>query len=390
MSEKKRRIVLVMHSAPLNSGFLMDKWQGLRTRYDLCLLVWDRRHRLRRLPQNGRCVRSGVYDLRSGLENAGQLLALFFRSSAFRRALVRGPWKKALGYWPLFQWRPDQIHFEFGTLARDLSWIQEHFPVPLSVSFRGYDLNYMGLDQKDYYGEVWRKAQGFHFLGEDLLHRARRRGYEDQGVMRRIPPGIPLDLFPTVAPRSPGEKLEIISVGRWVWKKDYGGAIALMARLRDRGLPFRYRLIGEGPEEQKLRFLISEWGLEEQVELLGPLSRPQVAQALQEANLFLHTALSEGFGNALLEAQLMGLPVVATAADGIAENVKDGETGWVVPLGDIDALAERIFWLYHHPQQAMAMGRKGQQRVREAFSLERLLDDFQDFFDQVYARRERN
>ncbi len=385
---EKRHIVLVMHSAPLESGFLMDKWRGLQSDYRISLLLWDRKARIRQLPDQGKGAYSGIYDFRSILENAGLFLRAFFGSGAFRKALFGPAWKHALRYLPLYLLQADQVHFSFGTLARDIAWLRTQFSASFSVSFRGYDLNYMGLDQPEYYKEVWNHAHGFHFLGQDLLNRARARGYADQGIVKRIPPGIPLSLFTldreSARWRERESRLEIISVGRWVWKKDYGSAIRVMAMLRDQGLDFRYRLIGEGPDRQLLTFLIHELGLEKHIELLGSQTREQVAAWMRDSDVFVHTAISEGFGNALLEAQYMGLPVVAMEADGIGENIQDQETGFLIPMGELSQMAEKIRWLASHPIEARNMGQNGHARVRDHFSLDRLLKDFRVFFDQVY------
>src|SRR5262249_6632259 len=72
--------------------------------------------------------------------------------------------------------QPDLLHFEFGALAVGRSYLKEALGCRLSVSFRGYDLNYVGLEEANHYEEIWRSADAIHCLGEDLWRRARRRG----------------------------------------------------------------------------------------------------------------------------------------------------------------------------------------------------------------------
>ena len=72
--------------------------------------------------------------------------------------------------------RPDLIHFEFGALAVGREELCERVGAKMVVSFRGYDLNFSGLENPEYYKTVWEKADALHFLGEDLWKRAQRRG----------------------------------------------------------------------------------------------------------------------------------------------------------------------------------------------------------------------
>ena len=94
------------------------------------------------------------------------------------------------------------------------------------------------------------------------------------------------------------------------------------------------------------------------MEFLGP--RPP-------ADVLLHPAVSEGFGNAVLEAQAMALPVVCSDADGLAENVADGLTGFVTPRRDPVALAEALARLAADAALRRRMGTAGRERAQACF-----------------------
>src|SRR5690606_20374915 len=144
----------------------------------------------------------------------------------------------------------------------------------LSVSFRGYDLNFVGLEQPDYYNEVWTKADACHFLGEDLWHRAQTRGCPPEMPHMLIPPAVDLDKFPIIERASSEvlgtreKPLKILSVGRLEWKKGYEFALSAMKILQDQGLVFEYCIIGAGEHRTALEFACHQLGIKENVQIL--------------------------------------------------------------------------------------------------------------------------
>lgn len=146
-----------------------------------------------------------------------------------------------------------------------------------------------------------------------------------------------------------------------------------------------YRLVGGGPYYGPLAFLRHELELEKCVQLLGPQPQAAILDHLAWADVFLHTAVSEGFGNAVLEAQAMHLPVVCSDAGGLPENVVNGKTGFVVPRRSPQALAEKLICLAHNPDLRQRMGRAGRQRVQKQFQLQDQIEAFDQFFRQVLA-----
>jgi glycosyltransferase involved in cell wall biosynthesis len=76
-------------------------------------------------------------------------------------------------------------------------------------------------------------------------------------------------------------------------------------------------------------------------------------------DVFVLTSHSEGFSNAILEAMGMGLPILATAVGGNIEMVTEGESGFLVPVGDDQTLSERMFFFLDHPEMAIEMGQSG-------------------------------
>src|SRR5262249_3263236 len=102
-----------------------------------------------------------------------------------------------------------------------------------------------------------------------------------------------------------------------------------------------------------------------------------------QADVFLHAGISEGFCNAVLEAQAMMLPVVCSDADGLRENVVDGETGFVVPRRNPAALAEKLAGLAANPAQRQVLGAAGRRRVLSHFQVKDQIPAFERLYRQV-------
>ena len=285
----------------------------------------------------------------------------------------------------LVRLHPDLVHFEFGALAVGRTYLKKLLGVHLSASFRGHDLNFVGLDMPDYYSEVWRSMDSVHLLGEYLWGQAQKRGCPAGLPHSLIPPAIDPARF---TPRDTVQKLEagplrILSVGRLAWSKGYEYSIQAVRLLIDMGIPVEYRIVGAGDFLEAAAFASHQLGCEEVVSFLGPLESAGVIGQMDWADVFLHPAVEEGFSNAVIEAQAMQLPVVCSDAGGLPENVEDGVTGFVVPRRDPQALAEKLAILAADPSLREIMGRAGRQRVESHFSLPRQISSFDSFYRAV-------
>ena len=285
--------------------------------------------------------------------------------------------------------RPDLIHFEFGSLAVERLYVKELLDCRVIVSFRGYDLNYVGLGTPDYYKTVWENADALHLLGRDLLNRAWGRGCPPNKPHALIPPAVDQDFFEPNKHKhfevvgTPERPLRILSVGRLEWKKGYEYALQAAKLLTDQGIHFEYHIVGEGDFSEPIAFAKHQLGLENMIQMAGAQSRSEVKQEMLWADVFLHSAVSEGFCNAVMEAQAMALPVVCTDADGLSENVADEITGFVVPRRQPRMLAERLFLLARHPDLRQRMGQEGRKRVGADFQPRKQIAEFDRLFRQV-------
>jgi glycosyltransferase involved in cell wall biosynthesis len=120
-------------------------------------------------------------------------------------------------------------------------------------------------------------------------------------------------------------------------------------------------IAGAGELDDALAAKIEEAGLSARIRLLG--RRQDVAALMSSATVLLQTSLHEGMPNAVMEAQTLGVPVVATAAGGTGAVVADGETGILASVGDAEALTAGCLALVSDPVKAAAMGEAGRRRM---------------------------
>lgn len=282
---------------------------------------------------------------------------------------------------------PGLVHFEFGSLAVGRMHLKQLLDCKAITSFRGYDLNLSGLDQPGFLREVWEQTDALHLLSAALWKRAQQRGCPPAKPHALIPPAIDAEFFQPDERVSdqgaPTRTVRILSVGRLTWEKGYDHALQAIRSLLDQGVDCEYRIVGDGSMFEALAFARHQLALSEKVHFLGALSPAQTREEMLRADIFLHSAVSEGFCNAVLEAQALELPVVSSDAGGLPENVVDGETGFVVPRRNASALADKLRLLAASPSFRAQMGQAGRARVLKHFRLQDQVEAFVRLYQQL-------
>lgn len=172
-------------------------------------------------------------------------------------------------------------------------------------------------------------------------------------------------------------------VGRLAAIKDHGTFLAMAAKLAAARTDVSFVVAGDGSLRGSLEAEAKSL-LGNRIRFLGwATDLPVLYGALDVVVL---TSRNEGTPVALIEAGAAGRPVVATDVGGVAEVVRDGASGFVVPPGDAAALAARVGTLLDDPEAARAMGLAGREWVRARFSSERLVDDLTALYSELVAR----
>ncbi len=175
-------------------------------------------------------------------------------------------------------------------------------------------------------------------------------------------PDVPLELRADPA-RSPAR---LVMVARYGTQKDHPTLLRALAELRRH--PWELDLIGDGPLMAETEKLAAELGLADRVHFLG--QRNDVDRILAGAQMSLLITNWEGFPLSILEAMRAGLPVVASAVGGVGESVRDGESGYLIPRGDVARLRECIERLLTDPELRARLGANGRARFVQDFTLD--------------------
>lgn len=143
-----------------------------------------------------------------------------------------------------------------------------------------------------------------------------------------------------------------------------------------------YWIAGEGSHRRALEATISRLGLSEHVQLLGHRGGEEKLDLLRRTRVLVYTSPKEGWGLSVIEANAMGVPVIASDAPGLRESVRDGETGFLVPHGDVPALAGRLSELLSDDD---LWGRMGQAGIRWAskFDWDRMTEETEELLARV-------
>jgi glycosyltransferase involved in cell wall biosynthesis len=187
-------------------------------------------------------------------------------------------------------------------------------------------------------------------------------GLEHKTVV--VKPAVDTELF---APRPLDERtlFRVCFVGRVELAKGAGYLLQAWRRL---ALP-NAELVLVGDVKPEMRSLLRTYA-DSTLRTPGVLAAHAVTQRYRESDLFVFPSVNEGLAQVLLEAMSSGLPVVASDHSGADDLVTEGKDGFIVPVRDVERLAEAILWCYQHRDETRAMGRAARAKIESQFTLE--------------------
>ncbi len=303
-----------------------------------------------------------------------------------------GPnWRRRLLLAPVTSVGAQIVHFEFSGIAVNyLDLLELLRPAKLAVSCRGSAEKTAPLRDPGRLArlrDVFERVDLIHCVSDDMRATVEGYGAPTAKILVNRPAIQVADFAPLSERRNDHDgPFRLVSIGRLHWYKGLDDALRSVAGLRARGHDVDYRIVGEGPEREKLEFLRRELDLEDSVNLLGTQNQDAIRDHLAWADALLLPSLSEGISNAALEAMASGLPVISTDCGGMTEVITDGEDGFVVHVGDTEALAERLAALATDPDLRHRIGAAAAARAATEFDLSRQIRVFVDAYDQLLHR----
>lgn len=180
----------------------------------------------------------------------------------------------------------------------------------------------------------------------------------------------------------PAQKI-VIAVGRLEPEKDYELLIHAIDGLRTRFPSIGCLIVGDGSRRAALGALVESLGIARHVKLAG--ARNDIPDLLGAGNVFVLSSIKEGLPVSLLEAMAAGKGIVATAVGGIPEAIRNGESGLLVPPGNVDALAGAIASLLVDDELRARLGALAAATAERDYDILKIVGRIEDLYEKLYA-----
>ena len=152
-----------------------------------------------------------------------------------------------------------------------------------------------------------------------------------------------------------------------------------MEILRNLEIPFTLTIAGEGDQLSYIKKFINKYSFEDEIQILG--FQADVRPIFENIDLLLLPSLCEGFPMIILEAMSSGIPVIASAVNGIPEVIQDGKNGTLIQARDSGSLALAVLQYWNHPLLIEKQGRVASQQIRSEFNLPKMMAKYNFIFE---------
>jgi L-malate glycosyltransferase len=176
-----------------------------------------------------------------------------------------------------------------------------------------------------------------------------------------------------------GERL-LLHISNFRPSKCVPDVVRVFAAVR-REVPSRLLLVGDGPERVPSREVADELGVTKWIRWLGQLDA--VEDVMGCADLFILPSRNESFGLAALEAMSAGVPVVASSAEGLPELIRNGETGYLLPVGDVEGMARRSIEVLSDAKRHATMSESSRRIAIESYEVGKIIPQYEEFYGRV-------
>jgi len=217
-----------------------------------------------------------------------------------------------------------------------------------------------------------------------------RKYYGIERSIDIVPLGIRPNPFPSKTRKAlglPDDQFVLVTIGRLVRRKNLGELLEVFARIRSE-IPCTLLVIGDGPEMESLKSKILAMGAGDTVRMTGRVDDEKKFQYLCASDLYVSTAIHEGFGIVFLEAMECGLPVVCYDRGGQTDFLQEGVTGGMVRLGDKETFRKKVMSLLLSAEKRTRIRTHNHEYVKE-FYIDRCADRYLDIFDSAISSQKR-
>jgi glycosyltransferase involved in cell wall biosynthesis len=238
---------------------------------------------------------------------------------------------------------------------------------------------------------AFKKADYVQVISNFLRDLAKNRGAKCP--IEVVPNGVDWELFNTsyrpteikAVRDSLGLKDEyvILTTSRLVFKNGIDTLIEAIAKFKEKRPNVKCLIIGDGPEREKLKVKSKKLNVAGNVIFLGQIPQKDLPIYFRIADVFIRPSRSEGLGNSFLEAMAAGVPAVGTPVGGIVDFLKDGETGFVVPVNDSAKLAEKLHYILKSQSLREGVIQNAKSLIRETYTWDKIANIFRNIFDRL-------
>ena len=289
----------------------------------------------------------------------------------------------------------DVIHAHFGIEGVAILPVARKMGLPLVTAFYGRDASCVARDPSwlSRYQELFQQGATFLAEGPFMKSTLVKLGCpSDKVIVQHL--GVDLNrLSYRRRTLGTGEPIQILVAAAFVEKKGIEYAIRAFHEVHRVFPNTRLRIVGDGPLRPQIEEIVADLDLSNTVVLLGELDYPSFCHEMDQAHLFLSPSVTASDGDteggcpvSIIEAQALGLPVLATYHADIPEVVVHGETGLLAPERDVPKLVENLAYLVKHPHEWERMGRTGRARVEWEFDANKQVTRLEEIYDAVRSK----
>lgn len=282
--------------------------------------------------------------------------------------------------------QPDLIHLQWVSNIPLFEDFLAKSTYKFVLSQRGFQTNvrpFVDMDNLLYLQKWLPFFKGFHSVSNAISIKADQIYSDDKKINQVVYTGLDMSKIPYNPEVSNHEILQIISVGRPHWVKGYDQALRAMKILKSKNINFEYNIIGaEGNEE--LSFLVDDLNLSECVNLFPKLPQDEVFKKVSKSSVMLMPSLEEGIANVAVEAMALGTPVISTDCGGMEELIESGREGWIIPVYDVDAMAESVSaFAKASPQEILRVKMAARKKVELQHNEDQMVDGMLKLYQKI-------